>query len=85
MVGASRAESEKFVKASGATEKVFLPPNLAADRFGTRQVQMAYGIAHQLLRDRRRRSSSALSWDTPLGEYEARDEVCQCDDERQEQ
>ena len=74
MVGASRAESEKFVKASGATEKVFLPPNLAA-----------YGIAHHLLRDRRRRSSSALSWDTPLGEYEARDEVSQCDDERQEQ
>jgi hypothetical protein len=68
MMGASRAESEEFVKASGATEKVLLPPNLAADCFGTRQVQMTHGIAHHLLRDCRRRSSSGLSWDASLGE-----------------
>jgi len=68
MVGTSRAESEEFVKASGATEKVLLPPNLAPHRFGTGQVQMAHGIAHQILRDRCRRSSSGLSWDASLGE-----------------
>jgi hypothetical protein len=38
MVGASRAESEEFIKASGTTKKVLLPPNLAAERFSTRQI-----------------------------------------------
>jgi hypothetical protein len=68
MIGASRAASVEFVEASGATEKVLLPPNLASDRFGTREIEMTHGIAHHLLRDRRRRLSFSLAWGTTLWE-----------------
>jgi hypothetical protein len=65
---ASRAANEKFAKASGTAEKVFLSLNLASDRFGTREIQLTHGIAHHLLGDRCRRLSTSLLSDATLGE-----------------
>jgi hypothetical protein len=49
---ASRTANEKFVEASGAAEKVFSSLNLTSDRFGTWEIQLAYGIAHHFFCDR---------------------------------
>src|SRR5919109_448482 len=53
-IRALAATGEEFIEASRAAEKMFLPPNLASDRFGTREVEMAHGIPNHLLRDHRR-------------------------------
>jgi hypothetical protein len=64
----SRAANEEFVKAAGTAEKVFPSLNRAPERFGTRQIQLADGIAYHLLGDRCRRLPTRVLAGAALGE-----------------